>query len=92
MMAEMAGLSPDGLSAMAIRAPNLALADLRPKRRDGVLLECEPDDSAAPLRSGVVEFQDHHVAFRTADAGGAAKMIKDELEVAPLDGPMSRNV
>jgi hypothetical protein len=50
-----------------------------------MFLECKPNDAAAPLRSRMVEFQDHYVVFPTADTGGPAKVVQHEPKVALLD-------
>jgi hypothetical protein len=68
MMAKMSGLPANGLSPMAVGAPNLALIDLRSKVRQRVLMEGEGDHAFAPFRPDVVEFEDHYIRFPAADA------------------------
>lgn len=85
MMAKMSGLSANGLLPVAIGAPNLALVDLGPKVRQGVLKEGKGDHAFAPFRPYVVEFEDHYIRFSAADARCVPKVIEEITEVPSLN-------
>jgi hypothetical protein len=85
MMAKMSGLPANCLLPVAIDAPNLALVDLGPKVRQGVLEEGEGDHAFAPFRPDVVEFEDDYICFSTADARGVRQVIEEVTEVPSLN-------
>lgn len=88
MMAQMIGLAANGLTPMAVDAPNFALVDLRSEGRQGMLIEGERDHAFAPFRAYVVEFEDHDVRFPAPDTRSVLKVIEEETEVPSLNGSM----